>query len=430
MENANSASQTKFFTSNTYNGVTITQDTVSLATVAGYTADQLLQYKVIYFPPNPSSADLTTIKNMLPVLNDAMSKGKLVVAMSFGGNFSTTADLGPSGEDVNRSTTGDTTSWPDTNHPLKTGTGYGGASISSLGAWNSTWHSYFEDLTAASAKQNYKVVIQGTSATQVVMLEYKQVAGFVILDGMTSKAGGWGAGNTTFASNYAKYCLYAYDNYTGIPKFKPTSTTVIGPTNLTGIDRYFLSRATWDETLPAGTSVQVFVAVTDSTPGEADYIPVVNGGSVTQLNDNDNISSKQAWVKVVLSTTDVTVKPVVKNLKVYFENYTIQNLVEVNIDPINRFNNNEGLLTVSYDQSKGYLAGDGGSIQSFTQSFTPVELVKKPNPFDGENVVARPNATIGFLYITKKSYTMPGTDTIKSTYNAAVTFTKTAGSNV
>lgn len=48
--------------------------------------------------------------------------------------------------------------------------------------------------------------------------------------------------------------------------------------------------------------------------------------------------------------------------------------------PQSRFNNVEGDITVTYDQSVGNLRGRGGFIESFTQVFLPVDLEAKPNP--------------------------------------------------
>lgn len=53
---------------------------------------------------------------------------------------------------------------------------------------------------------------------------------------------------------------------------------------------------------------------------------------------------------------------------------------------MNEFKNIEGSLTVSYDASKGNLTGLGGPVASFTEVFTPTDLVRTPNPLLAETL--------------------------------------------
>ena len=50
------------------------------------------------------------------------------------------------------------------------------------------------------------------------------------------------------------------------------------------------------------------------------------------------------------------------------------------------FRNARGNITVSYDASIGRLYGEGGPVQSFTESFTPTELEPKDNPHEMEHL--------------------------------------------
>lgn len=56
------------------------------------------------------------------------------------------------------------------------------------------------------------------------------------------------------------------------------------------------------------------------------------------------------------------------------------------MQPVKRFHNVEGALTVSYDAVIGNLAGAGGPVESFAVSITPSALVQKPNPHDPEHL--------------------------------------------
>jgi hypothetical protein len=52
----------------------------------------------------------------------------------------------------------------------------------------------------------------------------------------------------------------------------------------------------------------------------------------------------------------------------------------LNTKPLKRFNNVQGNITISYNAVLGNLQGVGGVVQSFTQVFTPADLVRVPNP--------------------------------------------------
>ncbi|WP_322354479.1 hypothetical protein [Dehalococcoides sp.] len=65
-----------------------------------------------------------------------------------------------------------------------------------------------------------------------------------------------------------------------------------------------------------------------------------------------------------------------------------------------RFNNVEGNLTISYDQTKGNLMGRGGAVESFSQELTPQDLVPKPNPGIAEHLELYVAVTVDFIKIT------------------------------
>lgn len=73
---------------------------------------------------------------------------------------------------------------------------------------------------------------------------------------------------------------------------------------------------------------------------------------------------------------------------------TLPNAILLTIDQFARFTNAEGQLTVTYDASKGTLAGAGGAVESFTKTFTPTDLVPEPNPNPIETITAQPSITV------------------------------------
>jgi hypothetical protein len=65
---------------------------------------------------------------------------------------------------------------------------------------------------------------------------------------------------------------------------------------------------------------------------------------------------------------------------------TEENAILLTIAANDRFESVVGNLTVAYDATKGNLAGAGGQVESFSVSFTPADLVAKPNQNDQENI--------------------------------------------
>ena len=56
----------------------------------------------------------------------------------------------------------------------------------------------------------------------------------------------------------------------------------------------------------------------------------------------------------------------------------------IDINPLTRFNNAVGEITVNYNSSKGGIMGLGGPVQSFSMGFTPTDLIPIGNPWDRE----------------------------------------------
>lgn len=52
--------------------------------------------------------------------------------------------------------------------------------------------------------------------------------------------------------------------------------------------------------------------------------------------------------------------------------------VMLELDAFTRFHSAVGAITVTYDGA-GTLAGEGGPVEAFTRTFTPTDLVPKPN---------------------------------------------------
>ena len=76
---------------------------------------------------------------------------------------------------------------------------------------------------------------------------------------------------------------------------------------------------------------------------------------------------------------------------------TEENTILLTIAANDRFESVVGNLTVAYDAAKGNLAGAGGPVASFSVSFTPADLLAKPNQNDQENIEISAIVAIGTL---------------------------------
>lgn len=214
-----------------------------------------------------------------------------------------------------------------------------------------------------------------------------------------------------------------------VSQYKPSGSWRSPAIPLTNVKSYVSSTISWVEDKPPGTNIAVSAVITDNTTPPESFTPVTNGGSLPGLDQGADLSSKYLWTKVDLSTSDIAVSPKVTNLSVVVTSKADNRFLLLHIDPLQRFNNVEGDLTVSYDQSKGTLSGEGGTVQSFTRAFTPVDLesARKPNPHHAENItVANTTITINLKSVrySRVEQHSGDRDTIRATFlGATVTLT-------
>jgi hypothetical protein len=160
-------------------------------------------------------------------------------------------------------------------------------------------------------------------------------------------------------------------------------------------------------------------------PADELYVPVAKGGSLTGFIEGEDLTNRYVWLKVDLASTVVTSSPGVSNLRAYFEGISPQNLVQIDIEPTARFNNNEDVIKVVYDQNVGLLLGDGGYVEAFTVQFTPAELVPNPNPGLIDSIRTTPSVGVNFIPIFYSKINGAKTSIAKAKVaEIKVTFTK------
>ncbi len=83
-------------------------------------------------------------------------------------------------------------------------------------------------------------------------------------------------------------------------------------------------------------------------------------------------------------------------VETYGPHPTEPNAILLTFKTLSRFPTVEGDLTVEYDAANGLLAGHGGAVDSFIQTFAPEDLIPEPNPGIIETIIAAPGVTYSY----------------------------------
>lgn len=218
--------------------------------------------------------------------------------------------------------------------------------------------------------------------------------------------GRYGAANTFPASNWSNTVNKADIVIAGAGTYAANGTYESGAVSV-GTANLSLGGSV---TAPTNTSVKIEIA-TGATQGA--WVEYAIGDTIS--------ADTNIWIKLTLSTTDVSVTPTIS--KLYLSDAIApDDQILITLKPLKRFHRVKGNLTVSYDSTIGNLAGASGPVASFSQAFTPVDLVNKPNPNDPENITMTATASATLSKIERiDAYS--GGDNITLTAYAAATLT-------
>ena len=200
-----------------------------------------------------------------------------------------------------------------------------------------------------------------------------------------------GPNTTSFSATAGTACEYTFtpaDTATGtgwsvasgrpnlIVDHKTSGSAIFTVNNITATAA--TSSVSWTESKPDGTTLTVS-ASTDGT----NYSAVTNGG--TLLAAGTVLDNATIYIKVEMATTDATVTPTLSNLSISLQSEEDRYSIVLEMQPLQRFESAAGDITVAYDGS-GTLQGAGGPVVAFTQSFTPADLIPKPDQNDQEHI--------------------------------------------
>jgi hypothetical protein len=159
---------------------------------------------------------------------------------------------------------------------------------------------------------------------------------------------------------------------------------------LSSVSAYGSSGITWAADTPEGTSLLMYAQITDEAdePSSDGWLACQNGDELPCFDIGESYEGKTLWIKAALATTDTALTPSLSSVFVRVTDATDAAVLLLTLADNGRINNAEGDLTVAYDKTLGNLAGAGGAVESFSHTFTPASLEKKPNPNDAEHITA------------------------------------------
>lgn len=146
----------------------------------------------------------------------------------------------------------------------------------------------------------------------------------------------------------------------------------------------------WECYEPEGTSINVYAKIDNGS-----YVKCENAEKIPCIVDGQNYSNSVLYIKVELSTDDITVSPAVYKILLQLLNYGDDNILvlEMGTGTTTNIQNSIGEVNVSY--AGGSLIGEGGMVPNFSKSFLPKNLIYKGHQHDVEHINV--SATAGII---------------------------------
>lgn len=147
-----------------------------------------------------------------------------------------------------------------------------------------------------------------------------------------------------------------------------------------------IPRIHWDALVPINTTLIISTAETSSDviSGTESWIERTNGEVLLDVSYGQ---AKYLWFKAVFAG-DGTSTSILNSLTLEEDINLPQDMILLTINSLTRFNDAIGNLTVSYDSTTGNLTGVNGVVESFSEIFTPIDLMQVLNPYIPENITA------------------------------------------
>lgn len=205
-----------------------------------------------------------------------------------------------------------------------------------------------------------------------------------------------GSENVTFTITAGEPCEYTFtpsDPATGkgwtveagrpnlVVNYKTSGAAEFSTTSVQAVASAKASRITWEADTPEGTDIQVFARLSGGQ-----YAVCKNGGAIPGIDPSTPLGGETLYVRAELSTTVQTSTPVLSKLRVELLDEGDDKVVVLNFarGNVNSVQNAVEQIEVTY--TVGTLAGLGGPVEPFVQTFVPSGLDPKNDPNDMEHI--------------------------------------------
>lgn len=253
------------------------------------------------------------------------------------------------------------------------------------------WEGYAQyNQTSETYALRWELFLFGDGGMYLNLLKTPDGASYIGINALV--CGGNTYNFTVTAGAPAEYSFFPQDEtgsawsveagpYPAPKDYKTFGTAEFQTTAIRAISNAADSVITWEADTPPGTALTVYAKLSGGA-----YAECVNGGGVRGITPGADLSGETLHVKVELSTSDISVSPVLSGISIRARSVADKNVILLLFAPGNTtsIQNAAGDVTVAY--AGGNLIGQGGAVAAFTETFTPVGLVPKPDQNDAEHI--------------------------------------------
>lgn len=162
--------------------------------------------------------------------------------------------------------------------------------------------------------------------------------------------------------------------------YKPTGNATFS-ISIPEIENVSESAISWESDEPDGTAVDISCSLDG-----VNYQNCTNGGLIPCISAGESLIDKTLYLKVILSTDDPSTTPSVSNISmtIGYDSNADKIVLHFPSGCSNSIQRAKGEVKISYNG--GTLAGEGGIVLPFEETFIPYGLEAKDNPNDMEHI--------------------------------------------
>lgn len=166
-----------------------------------------------------------------------------------------------------------------------------------------------------------------------------------------------------------------------LPRYELSGSAEYAFTSIRELTGAFSGYARWSQDTPDGTDVTVEAKLDNGA-----WQTLTNGADLP-INWSAITTTSTLYIRITLETENQKITPSFAGLQIVAFDQVSKRFAVLTFPSgnVNSFRNAVGDITLTYDGA-GELEGEGGPVQEFEETFTPVDLIPKHNPNDVEHI--------------------------------------------